>query len=128
MTPWTDIAEYESLRVKSETHKLRHSNHSKLINSGPGQTVMLSSRGAHVTFRIVESGLEIPLENVASAIPKACTLATKTQKTTGSRLTKKVKATPAKPAQGDDDVEPGAMGRARALDARQPRESRNVVA
>lgn len=92
MSAYTDIAEYESLRVIGEIHKLRHSSYGKLVNSGPGQTLMLSSREGYVTYRIVESGLEIPITNVASAIPKAASLANKLQKTTGSRLTKKVPA------------------------------------
>jgi hypothetical protein len=84
---YTDLGEYESLRVGNEVHKLRHSHHYKLIQSGPGQTLMLSTRSGYTTFRIVESGLEIPLANVASAIPKGAQLASRMSKTTGSRLT-----------------------------------------
>lgn len=99
---YTDIAEYESLRVVGETHKLRHSHHHKLIQSGPGQTLVLSTRSGYQTFRIKESGLEIPVTNVASAIPKGVSLASKLQKTTGSRLTPKL---PAKSPAEDDDGE-----------------------
>jgi hypothetical protein len=104
MAEYTDIAEYESIRVIVETHKLRHSHHAKLIQSGPQQTLMLSVRGnLPPVFRILESGLEIPVSNVASAIPKGVSLASKLQKTTGSRLTKKVPAKRAK----DDEVDDG---------------------
>ena len=89
---YIDLQEYESLRVIGETHKLRHSHHHKLVNSGPGQTLMLSERGGYMTFRVVESGLEIPVFNVASAIPKGVSLATKRQKTTREKLTPKLKA------------------------------------
>lgn len=99
---YTDIAEYESLRVMTETHKLRHSNHAKLIQSGPGQTLVLSERGSYTCFRIVESGLEIPMGNVASAIPKGVTLATKVRKTTGTRLTPKLPA-PKRGKEADDE-------------------------
>lgn len=87
----TDIQEYESLRVKVATHKLRHSYHQNLWQSGPGQTLMLSVRDGtgYLFFRVVESGIEIPMENVASAIPKGVTLASKLRKTTGTRLTEK---------------------------------------
>ena len=87
----------------AEVHKLRHSHHHKLIQSGPNQTIMLSSRGPYLAYRIVESGLEIPATNVASAIPKGVSLANKLQKTTGSRLTPKVTA--AKRAKEADDGE-----------------------
>lgn len=99
---YTDIAEYESLRVQAATHKLRHGHHPNLIQSGPGVTIMLGTRGGYTCFRIVESGLEIPVENVASAIPKGATLATKLQKTTGSRLTPKVPAKRAKAEAADE--------------------------
>lgn len=102
-TPFTDIAEYESLRICNEIHKLRHSSYGKVVNSGPGQRIMLSERGAYVCFRIVESGLEIPIGNVASAVPKLASLASKLQKTTGSRLTPKVPA--GRTAEGDDGDE-----------------------
>ncbi len=99
---WTDLAEYESLRVASPTHKLRHSHHINLIQSGPGQTLMLSTRAGYVCFRIVESGLEIPVSNVASAIPKTASLASKIQKTTGSRLTPKLSGKRSRPADTED--------------------------
>ncbi len=100
---WTDIAEYESLRVKSTVHKLRTSHHQMLVQSGPLQTLMLSQSGGYMAFRIVESGLEIPIGNVASAIPKGVSLASKLQKTTGSRLTPKIPAARA----ADDEVDDG---------------------
>jgi hypothetical protein len=87
-TEWFDIAEYESIRVMTETHKLRFSHHAKLIQSGPNQTLVLSARGPYVCYRIVESGLEIPVNNVASAVPKAASLAGKMRRTTGSRTKK----------------------------------------
>lgn len=90
--PYTDIAEYESLRVKYDTHPLRHSKHGKIINSGDGQTLMLSSRGGYTCFRIVETGFELPVENVASAIPKNVALSVRQRKTTLDRgLTKNIK-------------------------------------
>jgi hypothetical protein len=89
---WTDIAEYESIRVATDVHKLRHSHHHKLIQSGPGQTLMLATRAGYTCFRIVESGLEIPVHNVASAIPKGVSLAGKLRKTTGTRLPEKPQA------------------------------------
>ena len=102
---YTDIAEYESLRVSFATHALRHSHHAHLIQSGPGQTIMLGHRGGYTCFRIVESGLEFPITNVASAIPKGVSLASKLQKTTGSRLTPKVPAKKKRPAVTEADDE-----------------------
>lgn len=95
----SDIREYESIRVATDVHKLRHSHHHKLIQSGPGQTIMLRDDKGYIHFAIVESGLEIPASNVASAIPKSSTLASKMQKTTGSRLTPKL---PSKKVRDDD--------------------------
>ncbi len=103
-SPWTDIAEYESVRVIAVTHKLRTSNHQHLVQSGPGQTLMLSVRGGYTTFRILQNGLEIPIGNVASAIPKGVSLASKLQKTTGSRLTPKI---PADRAADDEEADDG---------------------
>lgn len=115
---YTDIAEYETLLVSNNIHRMRHSTHAKMIQSAPGQTVMLSTREGYFTFRIVESGQEIPVPNVASAIPKRSTLATKMQKTTGHGLTPKIAAAkrgrgrpkkapppPSKPDEVDDGEE-----------------------
>lgn len=105
MSEYVDHGDYESIRVKYATHKLRHSHHATLIESGPGQTIRLSSKGPYVVFRIVESGIEFPIGNVASSIPKGSVISGRLQKTTGSRLTTKP-AAPAKRAAkgGDDDV------------------------
>lgn len=101
----TDLGEYDSIRVKYATHKLRHSHHATLIESGPGQTIRLSSNGPYLCFRIVESGIEFPIGNIASAIPKGSTISGKLQKTTGSRLTTKPVTPPRKTAKGGDDAE-----------------------
>jgi hypothetical protein len=92
MQDYTDIGEYESLRVIQEVHRIGRSQHPSLVRSSAGHTIMLSERNGYMTFRIVENGLEIPVFNVASAIPKGATAAVKTQKTTSAGLTPKAKA------------------------------------
>ena len=102
---YTDLGEYDSIRVKYATHKLRHSHHATLIESGPGQTIRLSANGAYLCFRIVESGIEFPIGNIASAIPKGSAISGRLQKTTGSRLTTKPTTPAKKTAKGGADAD-----------------------
>lgn len=104
---YVDIAEYESLMVKSKVHRTRGFINQLQLHSQPDQTIMLSQRGGYFTFRLVESGQEIPIPNVASAIPKRAPAATRTQKTTKNGLTPKLaasrrRASKPKPAEVED--------------------------
>ncbi len=90
--------EYQSLRVKSPTHKLRHGGLASLVQAGGEQTITRHEDGGYVFFRIEPSGVEVPVENVASAIPKAASIASKLKKTTGSRIVK-----PSPNVKGADD-------------------------
>lgn len=71
----TDHGEYESLRLQKplgEGGRMHGgSGVPTMLQGGPGRTIVLSCKfGGYWTFRIKESGIEIPLANVASATPK----------------------------------------------------------
>ncbi len=92
---WTDLAEYDSLRLHGEIHRTRHQARLQIL-SGPGNTLVLSQHvSGYFTFRVQESGLEIPMSNVASAAPKGSQMAAKVRKTSPEGLTDRAK--PLKP-------------------------------
>lgn len=94
---WTDIAEYDSLRLHGEIHRTRHQGRLQIM-SGPGNTIVLSKHeSGFFAFRVVESGLEIPVPNVASAAPKNTQIASKLRKTSPQGLTEKAKPEPKAP-------------------------------
>ena len=101
MTEWLDHGEYESLRLIHAVHRLRFGAGQGQVQSGPGQTIMLSTLvGAGFTcFRIVENGLQIPIANVAGAVPKGSGLGVVRRKTTA----KTDAAMPAEPTAGSDE-------------------------
>jgi hypothetical protein len=69
-------AEYSSLRILHETHKLRQGNLPKLVQAGGGQTVTYKTE-PFPHFEVQPSGIQIPLHNVASAIPVQASIADK---------------------------------------------------
>lgn len=106
MTPPTyiDLLEMEELKLLKDGHRMRGMGYGTL-RSGPGRTIMLSQieGTSFVTFRVVESGVLVGTNNVATAIPKASSLALKHQKTSPRGLTKKVRAVKRKPVREDAD-------------------------
>lgn len=72
--------EYQSLRVKSPTHKLRFSNLPSKIEADGDQKITFRP-APYPHFCVSPSGVEIPLENVASAIPMAASIAGRLRKT-----------------------------------------------
>lgn len=70
--------QYSSLRIVSETHKLRQGNLPKLVQAGGTQTITRErDEDGYIYFLVQPSGVEIPLHNVASAIPAAASIAEK---------------------------------------------------
>lgn len=70
--------EYDSLRIKSATHV--RSGYSGQIASGGGQQIFFRAE-PYPHFAVLPKGIEIPMENVASAVPKAAGLASKLRRT-----------------------------------------------
>jgi hypothetical protein len=98
--PYTDHAEYASLRCVNLTDAGRTGGPTPtLIHSGPGRTLVLSSRAGYYTFRIRESGLEIPVTNVASATPKGVAAAGRIKRTDKEGIEQKREARLAKAEQ-----------------------------
>lgn len=87
--------EYQSLRIKSVVHKLRHGVQPFLIEAGGDQTITFKSEPFPL-FEVLPSGVQIPLDNVASAIPKGASVANKIGRTVGAmkeaRLAKAAKS------------------------------------
>lgn len=75
--------EYASLRIRNVTHKLRQGAMPFLVEAGGGQTITYRSE-PFPHFDVQPSGIQIPLQNVASAIPKGASIANKVNKTVGA--------------------------------------------
>lgn len=76
-------AEYQSLRIFEVAHKLRHGVQPKLVEAGGDQTITFHPE-PFPHFEVLPSGVQIPLNNVASAIPKTASIAQKVVKTVGA--------------------------------------------
>lgn len=87
---------YESLRIIEGAHKLRYGSGTKLVESKGDQSITFRTLPFE-HFEVAPSGIQIPLHNVASAIPKSAALAGRLRRTgqTGGRLSK--------PAEVSDD-------------------------
>lgn len=79
--------EYASLRIIEPAHKLRFGHGAKLVESTADQTIIFRPL-PFPHFDIAPTGIQIPLHNVASAIPKGAALAARVRKTTGGRVEK----------------------------------------
>jgi hypothetical protein len=81
--PYVDHGEYASLRVVNLTDAGRTGGPVQtLLHGGPGRTIVLSCKyGSYWTFRIKETGIEIPVTNVASATPRGAPGATRVRRT-----------------------------------------------
>jgi hypothetical protein len=75
--------EYQSLRIKGVVHKLRHAMNAMLVEATSDQTITYKD-APFPHFEVQPSGIQIPLHNVASAIPKGASLASKVNKTVGA--------------------------------------------
>lgn len=102
-------AEYASLRLIDVVHKLRYGVQPKLVEANGEQTITYRNEPfAH--FDVQPSGVQIPIHNVASAIPKEASVAAKMNRTVGAmkaaREAKQAKAHAAvMPKRGDDGEE-----------------------
>lgn len=77
-------SEYTSLRLRNTVHKLRYGVQPLLVEAGGEQTItFLEEPFPH--FVVDPSGVQIPLHNVASAVPSSAALAAKVGKTVGQR-------------------------------------------
>ena len=97
-SPPEDGVEYQSVRIIGDVHKLRFGAGARLVESGPGQTIVFRKE-PYPHFHVLPAGVEIPLHNTASAIAMSAGLASKLRKTgqTGARVVKPV------PGVGDPD-------------------------
>jgi hypothetical protein len=75
--------EYQSLRLKNVVHKLRYGVQPMLVEAGGDQTITYSET-PFPHFEVLPSGVQIPLHNVSSAIPKDANVASKHAKTVGA--------------------------------------------
>jgi hypothetical protein len=126
---WTDIQEYESLRLKEAPARGRLGPNPKLVASGPKQTIMLSQRTGtpYVCFRIVEDGAEFMFDNVLCAIPKGADLATKLRKTVSPAAPKARVASPKKAKKNVPRRLRGPDGDIVVMPKRRPGQTKSVV-
>ena len=75
--------EYDNLRIKSPTHV--RSGYGGQISSGGGQQIFFRQE-PYPHFVVLPKGIEVPLENVSSAIPKAAGLASKLRRTGAKKV------------------------------------------
>lgn len=76
---------YQSLRIIEVVHKLRHGTQPKLIEAAGEQTIERKrDDDGYMYYEIQPSGVEVPLHNVASAIPIGASVASKVAKTVGA--------------------------------------------
>jgi hypothetical protein len=76
--------EYQSLRLRNVVHKLRYGVQPLLVDATSEQTITRHNDDGYIYFRVMPTGVEIPLHNVASAIPKNASIASKIGKTVGA--------------------------------------------
>lgn len=86
---------YASLRIIDVVHKLRFGVQPKLVEAGGDQTITYRDE-PFPHFDVQPSGVQVPLHNVASAIPVTSSIAEKTNKTVGAmkaaRIAKQAKS------------------------------------
>jgi len=75
--------EYQSLRILDVIHKLRFGTQPKLVEATHDQTITYKDL-PFPHFDVQPSGVQIPLHNVASCIPKDASIASKVGKTVGA--------------------------------------------
>lgn len=95
---------YQSLRIIEVVHKLRHGTQPKLVEATSEQTIERKcDDDGYLYYEVQPSGVEIPLHNVASAIPVGASVASKVAKTVGAmRAQREAKLAKAKGA-GDGE-------------------------
>ena len=76
--------QYQSLRLYSAVHKLRQGSLPNLVEANAQREITYRSE-PFPQFLVMPEGVEIPLHNVASAIPVGSGLADKITKTIGAR-------------------------------------------
>lgn len=86
-----DAVEYESIRIIEGAHKLRYGSGAKLVESKGDQIIRFRSTPFE-HFEVQPQGIQIPIGNVASAVPKSASIANRLRKTgqTGGRIVKPV--------------------------------------
>lgn len=103
------MSDYQSLRLRNNVHKLRYGVQPLLVeaNGSPEdgsrnwQTITYKEE-PFPHFEVLPSGVQIPLHNVASAIPRTASIATKVAKTVGAmKAAREAKQAAAKKAADD---------------------------
>lgn len=85
MPEWVDIGEYASLRTIENVHAVGRvqgvMRTPRKVDAGPGVRIVLSVKAGYASFRLLPAGTEIPVTNVATAVPKGAALASRLRRT-----------------------------------------------